>query len=139
MAARRPFPSMELLLTRAEECWNGLSHEDWKEAFSHHPRIGDVGKLREKFAATAEWASKEQSGVAQATDEVLQSLAAKNHTYEKKFGYIFIVCATGKSAAEMLDLIEERIGNDPGTEIRIAADEQSKITRLRLDKLCELS
>src|SRR5258706_1048743 len=135
MAARRPFPSVEVLLTCAEELWNGLSHDDWKEAFSHHPRIGDVGKLKEKFAATAEWASKEQSGVALASDDVLQSLAGKNSTYEKKFGYIFIVCATGKSAAEILSLIEERLGNDPGTEIRVAANEQSKITKLRLEKL----
>ncbi len=91
--------------------------------------------MKKKFAATAEWASKEQFGVAIAADDVLQSLAAKNSTYEKKFGYIFIVCATGKSAAEILSLIEERLGNDPGTEIRVAANEQSKITKLRLEKL----
>jgi 2-oxo-4-hydroxy-4-carboxy-5-ureidoimidazoline decarboxylase len=135
MAARRPFPSMELLLTSAEELWNGLSPDDWKEAFSHHPRIGDVGKLREKFAATAEWASKEQSGVSLAAEDVLVSLAEKNRTYEKKFGYIFIVCATGKSARELLELLDARLMNDPPSELHMAAAEQLKITRLRLNKL----
>ncbi|MCE3281276.1 MAG: uraD [Chitinophagaceae bacterium] len=123
------------LMEDAEEKWYECSEEDWKEAFSHHPKIGEVDALREKFASTAQWASSEQSGVNTAPEEALNRLSEGNRRYEDKFGYIFIVCATGKSAEEMLALLESRINNEPGEELEIAADQQMQITKLRLDKL----
>jgi 2-oxo-4-hydroxy-4-carboxy-5-ureidoimidazoline decarboxylase len=123
------------LMEDAEEKWYECSEKDWKEAFSHHPKIGDVDALREKFASTAQWASSEQSGVNTAPEEALNRLSEGNRRYEDKFGYIFIVCATGKSAEEMLALLESRINNEPGEELEIAADQQMQITKLRLDKL----
>jgi 2-oxo-4-hydroxy-4-carboxy-5-ureidoimidazoline decarboxylase len=135
MVSERPFPSVGKVFDAAGRIWNALSQADWKEAFSHHPRIGDLKGLRQKFATTANWASKEQAGVDGASDELLSGLAEKNRLYEEKFGYIFIVCATGKSAGEMLALVSERMKNEPGAEIRLAAAEQAKITKLRLEKL----
>jgi 2-oxo-4-hydroxy-4-carboxy-5-ureidoimidazoline decarboxylase len=102
---------------------------------THHPRIGDVSKLREKYKATATWSSQEQRGVQEASEEVLQGLADGNREYEARFGFIFLVCATGKSAGEMLALLRERMNNEPEAELRIAAGEQAKITRIRLEKL----
>jgi len=119
----------------AGETWNKLTPGDWKEAFSHHPKIGDIKSLRQKFASTAQWAEGEQSGVAQTSERVLRELAEGNNLYEAKFGYIFIVCATGKGAEEMLEMLNRRLSNYPEEEIRIAAEEQRKITRLRLEKL----
>lgn len=135
MAQGRPFASEQELFELAESIWWDLDEEDWLEAFSHHPKIGGVDKLREKFASTRSWADGEQKGVAQATEDVLERLARGNDLYEERFGYIFIVCATGKSAEEMLSLLEERIDNDAADELRIAAGEQNKITRIRLKKL----
>lgn len=135
MVQRRPFVDARQLFTVAEEIWNGLNTEDWKEAFTHHPKIGDIGSLREKFASTKTWAAGEQSGVNNAAENTLKALAEGNTEYEKKFGFIFIVCATGKSAEEMLALLKVRLGNIPEQEIGIAAVEQSKITRIRLEKL----
>lgn len=133
------FPADDLveMLEDAEEQWFLCTEEDWKEAFSHHPKIGDTESLRKKFASTAQWASGEQSGVQRASEETIGALAKGNKEYEEKFGYIFIVCATGKSAEEMLGLLEERLRNDPKEEIEVAADEQNKITKLRLEKLVE--
>ena len=127
--------SLEELLEKAEEIWYECSEDDWKEAFAHHPKIGDVESLTKKFASTAQWASGEQSGVNTATEESITALAEGNHLYEEKFGYIFIVCATGKSAEEMLTLLRDRLKNNPEKEIKIAAAEQNKITKLRLQKL----
>ena len=135
MTERRPFGSSDELAITARRIWQGLSHEDWKEAFSHHPKIGDVASLREKFATTAGWAGREQAGVKDANESVLHQLAEGNLRYESKFGYIFIVCATGKSAGEMLAMLKARLDNDPSDEILIAAGEQEKITELRLKKL----
>jgi 2-oxo-4-hydroxy-4-carboxy-5-ureidoimidazoline decarboxylase len=135
MASRRPFPSEADLFTAAEHVWRGLAREDWLEAFATHPRIGDVDSLRKKFAATAAWSAREQAGVAGASEEVLLALAEGNRAYEAKFGYLFIVCATGKTAEEMLALLHQRLGNTPEEELLNAANEQAKITRLRLDKL----
>lgn len=132
-----PADDMVELLEDAEEQWWKCSIEDWKKAFAHHPKIGDVDSLEKKFATTAVWASGEQSGVNSASGDIIQALAEGNRLYEEKFGYIFIVCATGKSAEEMLGLLEERLNNDPETEIQIAADEQNKITKLRIEKLLE--
>jgi 2-oxo-4-hydroxy-4-carboxy-5-ureidoimidazoline decarboxylase len=135
MAARRPFPSEVELFAAAEDVWRGLTREDWLQAFAAHPRIGDVDSLRKKFAAIAAWSAQEQAGMVGAADEVLLALAEGNHAYVAKFGYIFIVCATGKTAEEMLTLLRQRLGNTPEEELLHAAAEQEKITRLRLRKL----
>lgn len=131
------FPAEDLIeiLEDAEEQWYQCSEEDWLEAFTHHPKIGDVESLKKKFASTATWASGEQSGAAAASQQTMEALAKGNDEYEHKFGYIFIVCATGKSAAEMLQLLQQRLPNNPSEEIKIAADEQNKITMLRIEKL----
>lgn len=129
MADRRPFSSAQDLYKQAEDAWWSLEPADWLEAFSHHPRIGDKAALRQK------WAGQEQAGAARAPDAVIDALAAGNAEYEKRFNHIFIVCATGKSAEEMLALLRGRLGNRPEEELRVAAGEQAKITRLRLEKL----
>lgn len=134
MTAELPFTNKESLFLQAETNWKKCSIIDWKEAFTHHPKIGDLKSLQEKFASTSRWASGEQSAVNGADQETLIQLQSGNIQYENKFGYIFIVCATGKSAAEMLALLEKRLPNDPVTEIKIAMEEQMKITRLRLEK-----
>jgi 2-oxo-4-hydroxy-4-carboxy-5-ureidoimidazoline decarboxylase len=135
MVAARPFESRRQLFERSDEIWWKLDEEDWLEAFSAHPKIGDIDSLREKYSATKTWSEGEQQGVSTATDETLERLAAANDAYEERFGYIFIVCATGKSAREMLAILEERLPNEAVKEIRIAAGEQAKITRIRLEKL----
>lgn len=132
---RFPFATAAALLAAAEEVWHGLAEADWRAAFAHHPKIGDVNSLKEKFASTAAWAAGEQGAVRQASDATLGALAAGNAAYEAKFGYIFIVCATGKSADAMLVLLRARLPNAPAAEIQIAMSEQAKITRLRLEKL----
>jgi 2-oxo-4-hydroxy-4-carboxy-5-ureidoimidazoline decarboxylase len=133
------FPADDLveLLEDAEEQWFLCSEADWREAFVHHPKIGDVESLKTKFASTAEWAAGEQSGVNTASLATIQALAEANKEYEEKFGYIFIVCASGKSAEEMLSALQSRLQNSPEVEIEIAADEQNKITKLRIEKLLE--
>lgn len=125
------------LLEDAEEQWWKCSETDWKEAFTHHPKIGDIDSLKKKFTSTAGWASDEQSSVNTASAETIKALAEGNRLYEKKFGYIFIVYATGKTAEELLTSLNERLQNTPEDEIQIAADEQNKITRLRIEKLLE--
>jgi 2-oxo-4-hydroxy-4-carboxy-5-ureidoimidazoline decarboxylase len=135
MAVRRPYGSADEMQAAAEETWARLDPADWIEAFTHHPKIGDVDSLRKKFAATANWASGEQAGVKAADEAVLQGLAQGNSDYEAKFGYIFIVCATGKTAAEMLTILRGRLQNAPDRELKVAAGEQAKITRIRIEKL----
>jgi 2-oxo-4-hydroxy-4-carboxy-5-ureidoimidazoline decarboxylase len=132
MMARRPFASRAALFGAARDVWFGLERADWLEAFGHHPTIGDRESLRERFASTAHLSEREQAGVAGASGDVLSALADGNREYEQKFGYIFIVCATGKSAAEMLGLLRDRLPNPPETELKIATAEQAKITELRL-------
>ncbi|GAA4746425.1 2-oxo-4-hydroxy-4-carboxy-5-ureidoimidazoline decarboxylase [Flavisolibacter ginsenosidimutans] len=135
MNAAFPFLDEDILLQSGDEVWNGLTKKDWLEAFTHHPKIGDVNSLKEKFAATAKWASGEQSSVQQASQHIIEELAKGNSEYEAKFGYIFIVCATGKSADEMLQILKTRLPNSKEEEIKIAAAEQARITKLRLEKL----
>ncbi len=130
----RPIASIEDLITASDTVWFDCSSADWKEAFTHHPKIGDVDSLKKKFV-TKEWATNEQSGVNAADEKTLVDLAAGNEAYENKFGYIFIVCATGKSAEEMLTLLNKRISNSSEDEIKIAMKEQNKITHLRIQKL----
>ena len=133
----RPFTTVADVYNAAEQIWRGLSEHDWKEAFFHHPQIGDLKSLKEKSAATTTWAAGEQAGVKEANESVLRELAEGNRLYESKFGYVFIVCATGKSAEEMLAMLQARLNNDPADEIGIAGAEQAKITRLRLEKLLQ--
>lgn len=135
MRAAAPFASDKHVVQTAQQVWNRLTEADWHEALAAHPRIGDVSSLRAKYSETKGLASGEQSGVAQASEETLAQLAAQNQAYERRFGHLFIVCATGKSADEMLDVLNARINNTPEQELRNAADEQLKITILRLQKL----
>jgi OHCU decarboxylase len=115
--------------------WRALDEADWREAFRAHPRIGenkaDAGQTDREKA----WSTGEQAGMLTAAAQTQQALAEGNRRYEERFGYIYIVCATGRTAEEMLNLLTERLSNDPAAEILVAAEEQRKITRLRLEKL----
>jgi OHCU decarboxylase len=133
VAAARPFPSGEELADTADRIWRGLSKADWLDAFAAHPKIGSTAAAGHGKARA--WSRDEQRGVGGASRETLESLAAANREYEERFGHIFIVCASGRSADEMLALLRARLGNDPEREISLAAEEQRKITRLRLEKL----
>jgi len=136
LLARRPFGDAQELLTAADQVWWSLSERDWLEAFAAHPKIGGREKAARAQHAQAEgWSAEEQSGARDAAQATLDELAAANRSYEEKFGHIFIVCATGKTADEMLALLHARLSNNADTELRSAAAEQSKITRLRLEKL----
>ena len=132
MLLRRPFHDAAGMIAAARDEWLALSPAEWREAFAHHPKIGDLDAMRQRFAATHQLSEKEQAGAGTAPDDVLAALAEGNRLYEQKFGYIFIVCATGRSAAEMLSLLRERLANDAAKEIRIAAEEQARITSIRL-------
>jgi 2-oxo-4-hydroxy-4-carboxy-5-ureidoimidazoline decarboxylase len=135
MLARRPFASTDDLQAAAKTAWSGLERADYLEAFAHHPRLGaDAAQLKARFA-TASWSAQEQSGLAAADDATLEALREGNVAYEARFGFVFLVCATGKGAREVLTLLEHRIHNDLETELHVAAAEHAKITRLRLEKL----
>jgi len=132
MMHSRPFASRETALAAARDVWLSLDETDWREAFSRHPKIGDRDALQRRFPESHHLSAREQAGVDGAHEDVLGELASRNREYEARFGYIFIVCATGKSAGEMLVLLRERLTHSPADEIRVAAGEQSKITALRL-------
>jgi 2-oxo-4-hydroxy-4-carboxy-5-ureidoimidazoline decarboxylase len=127
MADRRPFSGLVELHSTAEQEWNRLSQQDWLEALAKHPKIGD--------GSGGEWSRQEQRGIDSAASDVAGSIRRLNIDYERKFGWIFIICATGKSANEMLAALTSRIENGSERELEIAADEQAKIMHLRLDKL----
>ncbi len=135
MVASRPFTNRSSLCETADHIWGNLTEKDYLQAFEGHPKIGDVGSLKAKYANTKALASGEQSGANSATDEVIAELANSNSAYEEKYGFIFIVCATGKSATEMLALLQDRLNNDRQKELEIASEEQRKIFHLRLEKL----
>jgi len=135
MAAGRPYGDAAELASAAESAFDAAPREAWLEAFAAHPRIGDLDSLRMKFAGNRDWSAGEQAGASAADEATLRGLADGNDAYFERFGYTFIVCATGKSAAEMLAILEERLGNDDATELAAAAEQQRKITRLRLAKL----
>jgi OHCU decarboxylase len=135
MLARRPFRSRGVVFSTADEIWRSLDPADWREAFSYHPRIGEQKSAMSQSESGSAWAAREQSGVERAPVDVRAELAAANREYEQRFGYTYIVFATGKSAEEMLALARERLRNNPDVELSAAAEEQRKITRLRLDKL----
>jgi 2-oxo-4-hydroxy-4-carboxy-5-ureidoimidazoline decarboxylase len=137
MIAVRPFGSAARAREEADRIWNDLSREDWLEAFDHHPRIGERKAAVTQDAAGAAWSSEEQAKVTAAGNQVKAELARVNDEYERRFGYIYIVCAAGKSADELLTIARGRLGNDPNTELRVAGEEQRKIIQLRLTKLLE--
>jgi OHCU decarboxylase len=134
---QRPFENIDELLGEADAIWWSLEPTDWLEAFRSHPKIGEKEAAQQTSAEARTWSEQEQSGVQGAAHDTMQALAESNRAYEQKFGYIFIVCATGKSSEEMLAILRERLNNDPDKELRIAAHEQSLITQLRLRKLIE--
>ncbi|WNC68300.1 2-oxo-4-hydroxy-4-carboxy-5-ureidoimidazoline decarboxylase [Thalassotalea nanhaiensis] len=134
MVSARPFISEQGLKRAADSAWQGLQEYDFLEAFEGHPKIGDVSSLRAKYANTKELAGNEQGLVKQANESVLETLAQGNTDYEEKFGFIFIVCATGKSAKQMSDLLQARLPNSKAQELVNAAEEQRKIFQLRIDK-----
>lgn len=135
MLGARPFPDHASLKRSADLVWAQLGEADFLEAFEGHPRIGDVDSLKQKYAASGTLAAREQSGVAQASDSVIERLAAGNARYEKTFGFMFIVCASGKTAQQMSELLERRLGNTREQELNNAAEEQRKILQLRLDAM----
>lgn len=135
MAAARPFVDDASLLKRADEVWWALDERDWLEAFRSHPRIGEKKAEAGQTSREQAWSAGEQAGVSSAAAETQRALADGNRKYDERFGFIYIICATGKSADEMLAILRQRLGNDPATELRTAAGEQSKITRIRLEKL----
>lgn len=132
MMARRPFGGDAKLLSVARVEWFGLTEADWLEAFSNHPRIGDRASLEARFPATHDLSSNEQASLGGANADVIAALAEANERYVERFGFMFIVCATGKAAGEMLALLRDRLNNARASELRIAAEEQSRITALRL-------
>jgi len=135
MSASRPFLRVAELLEAADKVWWSLGEEDWLEAFRAHPKIGEKKAAAAQTEQAQTWSAQEQIGTQDASVNTMAALAAANKAYEERFGFIFIVCATGKSAAEMLTMLQARLANDRATELRAAAEEQRKITRLRLEKL----
>jgi OHCU decarboxylase len=133
VAARRPYATVEALHKSADAIWWNVERTDWLEAFSHHPQIGD--KPASGSESVRRWAEGEQTGARAATEDVKARLARANRAYFEKFGYIYIVCATGKTAEGMLAILNQRLQNDLPSELSIAAEQQRLITRLRLEKL----
>ncbi len=138
MLAARPYAGDDGLFEAAEAAWGGLDEADWREAFASHPRIGDRGQgsaCSPASTRSAAWSRQEQTGASDAAEETLRSLDQGNQEYQGRFGHVFLICATGRSALEMLEALRRRLTNDPETELQVAAGEQAKITRLRLEKL----
>jgi OHCU decarboxylase len=131
MAARRPFADLPQLMTTAGEVWDQLAAADWLEAFAAHPRLGESGG---SAPASSE---REQSRIMSAEEETLSELATENRDYEARFGRVFLFSAAGRTAAEVLAALRERMSNDPATELNVAAAEQRKITRLRLESMLQ--
>ncbi len=135
MIAERPFESFADLITKAERIWWSLEPRDWLEAFHSHPKLGEQRAAAATSSQSKQWSEAEQAGISDAAADTLAKLARLNEKYEDKFGYIFIVCASGKSSEEMLAILRDRLENDRAEELHIAAAEQAKITELRLRKL----
>jgi OHCU decarboxylase len=133
MAAHRPFVDLTDLCETADSIWRDLEPADWLEAFGRHPQVGERATAGSE--SSRRWAEDEQEGARVVAEKLKTKLAQGNQTYREKFGYIFIICATGKSAEEMLALLEQRLQNDSARELSIAAEQQRLITRLRLEKL----
>ncbi|MFL6229653.1 MAG: 2-oxo-4-hydroxy-4-carboxy-5-ureidoimidazoline decarboxylase [Pyrinomonadaceae bacterium] len=137
MSAQRPFADANEMMRAAEEAWGRLEDEDWLEAFSRHPKLGERQSTTEQTRQEQSWSEREQSGMSAADAAARAELAELNREYESKFGYIFIICATDRSPAEILAALKSRLANDAGTELKVAAEEQRRITQLRLEKLLE--
>ena len=135
MSSDRPYPTLEALLTHADRIWWALTPDDWLEAFRSHPKIGEKKASDKVSAQSSQWSGQEQAGVSSASQDTVDSLESLNRAYEQKFGFIFIICATGKTSEEMLEALQDRLQHDSDTELRLAATEQAKITELRLKKL----
>ncbi len=135
MSDARPFIDVGALFQAADSVWLSLSEQDWLEAFRAHPKIGEQKAAAAQSEQARSWSAREQSGLQDAAIKTKEALAAGNQEYEERFGFIFIVCATGKTSREILGALNERLGNDRRTELCAAAEEQRKITRLRLEKL----
>jgi len=135
MAQGRPYATHTDLFVMADRLWLLLGKADWLETFHHHPPIGGTRARAKRSAAASRWSIKEQSASQKASPEILASLAAENRTYAEKFGYVFLISATGKTSEEILQALRRRLPNDAETEWRAAAEEQRQITRLRLEKL----
>lgn len=137
MLRHMPYATAEQLFDVADKTWAGLGKKDWLEAFRHHPPIGGKAAVAsaKQSAKAAKWAVGEQSAAQKGAAETLAMLAAANRSYETKFGRVFLTCATGKSSEDILQSLQQRLSNDPEIELRVAAEEQRKITRLRLEKL----
>ena len=133
LAALRPFTSEVTLFAAADEVWSTMQEEDWMQAFRAHPRIGER-KAERATAQSKQWSGQEQSAVDRAQAEILAELVAGNRQYEDRFGFTYIVCATGKSAEEMLQILRRRLHSDRDTELREAAEQQRQITQIRLRK-----
>jgi 2-oxo-4-hydroxy-4-carboxy-5-ureidoimidazoline decarboxylase len=134
LAARRPIADESSLIAASDGVWTHLEPQDWLEAFSKHPRIGERKVAPVTSAQSAAWSAQEQRSAADMSESVKLALTDANREYERRFGRVFIVCATGKSADEMLAILRRRMNNDDATELREAAEEQRKITHLRLKK-----
>jgi 2-oxo-4-hydroxy-4-carboxy-5-ureidoimidazoline decarboxylase len=139
MVTRRPFASTDTVLSMADDIWLAMGPDDWREAFAHHPRIGERAAAKPQDERAAGWSASEQSSMANADASIHDELAEINRAYEARFGYIYIVCASGRSADELLEIARRRLTNAPDDELRIAAEEQRQITRLRLRKLLSLT
>ena len=137
MVSQRPFAGIAQLFDAADHICAGLRPEDWLEAFHHHPPIGGKKAKGRQSAAARRWSQKEQANVQKTSPAMLAALAEGNSAYQKKFGHIFIICATGKTTEEILSRLQQRLGNDPESELRAAAEEQRQITRLRLERLLD--
>ena len=133
--AERPFASLDDLSAKSDRVWWSLEPHDWLEAFRSHPKIGEKKAAQPISGEARRWSEQEQAGLLNSEQKTLDDLAELNRAYEEKFGYIFVVCASGKSSEEMLALLRVRLENNPEEELRIAAAEQAKITQLRLRKL----
>lgn len=137
MSDARPFSNASELAAKADEIWSKLDEEDWLEAFRAHPKIGEKKAAATQSAQAQQWSAQEQSESQKTAAETKAALADGNREYEQRFGFIFIICASGKSAEEILAALNARFDNDPPAELRVAAEEQRKITQLRLQKLLE--
>lgn len=134
VAAQRPYASRAALFDAADRAWLQAGASAWREAFAGHPRIGERAHAA-SGVTQRHWSEQEQSAAQRADAAVRAELADAQREYEQRFGHIFLVCATGRSAEEILASLRERLHNDPDTELRVAAEEQRRITRLRLEKM----
>jgi len=134
MASKRPIQDEASLVATSDTIWRSLGESDWLEAFRSHPRIGETRAEKDVAASSAAWSAQEQQKAATADEAVKMTLKWGNREYEQKFGRIFIVCATGKSASEILEILRHRLHNDEATELQLAAEEQRQVMHIRLRK-----